>query len=70
VTPRYFRRFIDLEADAAEIRSYEGEVVPGLLQTGLQTEDYARALIRSALFRPESASSGATRSVEWGWVPC
>lgn len=44
--PGYFRRFIDLEADATEIRSYEGEVVPGLLQT----EDYTRALIRSAPF--------------------
>ena len=49
--PGYFRRFIDLEADATEIRSYEGEVVPGLLQT----EDYARALIRSALFRVDQA---------------
>jgi transcriptional regulator with XRE-family HTH domain len=44
--PGYFRRFIDLEADATEIRCYEGELVPGLLQT----EDYARALIRTALF--------------------
>ncbi len=41
-----FRRFIDLEAAATEIRCYEGELVPGLLQT----EDYARALIRTALF--------------------
>ncbi|MGH3770074.1 MAG: helix-turn-helix domain-containing protein [Pseudonocardiaceae bacterium] len=47
--PGYFRRFIDLEADATEIRCYEGELVPGLLQT----EDYARALIRSALFGAE-----------------
>jgi transcriptional regulator with XRE-family HTH domain len=44
--PGYFRRFIDLEADATEIRCYEGELVPGLLQT----EDYARALILTALF--------------------
>jgi transcriptional regulator with XRE-family HTH domain len=44
--PGYFRRFIDLEADATEIRCYEGELVPGLLQT----EDYARALIHTALF--------------------
>ncbi|MGH3826109.1 MAG: helix-turn-helix domain-containing protein [Pseudonocardiaceae bacterium] len=47
--PGYFRRFIDLEADATEIRSYEGELIPGLLQT----EDYARALIRSALLGAE-----------------
>lgn len=44
--PGYFRRFLDLEADATEIRCYEGELIPGLLQT----EDYARALIRAALF--------------------
>ncbi|MGH3930194.1 MAG: helix-turn-helix domain-containing protein [Pseudonocardiaceae bacterium] len=44
--PGHFRRFIDLEADATEIRCYEGELVPGLLQT----EDYAQALIRVALF--------------------
>jgi transcriptional regulator with XRE-family HTH domain len=44
--PGRFRRFIDLEAAATEIRCYEGELVPGLLQT----EDYARALIRTALF--------------------
>jgi transcriptional regulator with XRE-family HTH domain len=49
--PGYFRRFIDLEADATEIRSYEGELVPGLLQT----EDYARALIRVALFGADQA---------------
>ncbi len=49
--PGYFRRFIDLEADATEIRCYEGELVPGLLQT----EDYARALIRVALFGADQA---------------
>ncbi|MGH3829348.1 MAG: helix-turn-helix domain-containing protein [Pseudonocardiaceae bacterium] len=47
--PGYFRRFIDLEVDATEIRCYEGELVPGLLQT----EDYARALIRVALLGAE-----------------
>jgi transcriptional regulator with XRE-family HTH domain len=47
-----FRRFMDLEAAATEIRCYEGELVPGLLQT----EDYARALIRSALFGADQAS--------------
>ncbi len=49
--PGYFRRFIDLEAAATEIRSHEGEVVPGLLQT----EDYARALFRPSLFRVDQA---------------
>jgi transcriptional regulator with XRE-family HTH domain len=49
--PGHFRRFIDLEADATKIRCYEGELVPGLLQT----EDYARALIRTALFGADQA---------------
>lgn len=44
--PNWFRRYLDLEADASQIWAYEGEVIPGLLQTG----DYARALIRAALF--------------------
>jgi transcriptional regulator with XRE-family HTH domain len=49
--PGHFRRFIDLEADATEIRCYEGELVPGLLQT----ENYARVLIRVALFGADQA---------------
>jgi Domain of unknown function (DUF5753) len=40
-----FRTYIGLEASAATLRTYESECVPGLLQT----EDYARAIIRSAL---------------------
>jgi hypothetical protein len=41
-----FRTYIGLEAAAATLRTYESECVPGLLQT----EDYARAIIGSALF--------------------
>jgi transcriptional regulator with XRE-family HTH domain len=40
-----FRTYVGLEAAAATLRIYESECVPGLLQT----EDYARAIIRSAL---------------------
>jgi transcriptional regulator with XRE-family HTH domain len=40
-----FRTYVGLEASAATVRTYESECVPGLLQT----EDYARAIIRSAL---------------------
>ena len=40
-----FRTYIGLEAAAATLRIYESECVPGLLQT----EDYARAIIGSAL---------------------
>jgi len=30
----------------------------------------ARTVRAEGLLRPESASSGATRLVKWGWVPC
>ena len=40
-----FRTYVGLEAAAATLRTYESECVPGLLQT----EDYAGAIIRSAL---------------------
>jgi transcriptional regulator with XRE-family HTH domain len=39
--PDWFRRFLALEWDATEIRSYEVESIPGLLQT----EDYTRSNI-------------------------
>lgn len=39
--PDWFRRFRALEWDATEIKSYQIDVVPGLLQT----EDYARSTI-------------------------
>jgi hypothetical protein len=40
----WFRYYVDLEAIATLIRSYEGQLVPGLLQT----EDYVRAVIHGA----------------------
>jgi transcriptional regulator with XRE-family HTH domain len=42
VVPSWFEAYLGLEAAASVIRSYEVQFVPGLLQT----EDYARALIR------------------------
>jgi DNA-binding XRE family transcriptional regulator len=45
VLPPWFRAYVDLEAAATLIRTYEGQLVPGLLQT----EDYAHALMRGAL---------------------
>ncbi|WP_371793457.1 helix-turn-helix domain-containing protein [Streptomyces sp. NBC_01471] len=42
VTPAYFKRLIGLERSASRITVYEPRVVPGLLQT----EEYARALVR------------------------
>lgn len=42
--PEWFRRYVDLEETAAEIRTYDGELVTGLLQT----EDYARAITEAS----------------------
>lgn len=43
--PGAFRRLSDHEQDATEIYYSDGELIPGLLQT----EDYARALIRTTM---------------------
>ncbi|HEY9392132.1 MAG TPA: helix-turn-helix transcriptional regulator [Mycobacteriales bacterium] len=43
VMPDWFGHYIGLETDAAMIRTFEAQVVPGLLQTA----DYARATILS-----------------------
>ncbi|GAB2884565.1 helix-turn-helix domain-containing protein [Streptomyces mayteni] len=40
VIPDWFRQYLDLEEDATEIRWYQAELVPGILQT----EAYVRAL--------------------------
>jgi len=45
VLPQWFRAYVDLESAAALIRTYQGQLVPGLLQT----EDYVRAVIRGAV---------------------
>jgi len=45
VLPQWFRAYVDLEAVAAQIRTYEGQLVPGLLQTA----EYMRAVMRGAL---------------------
>jgi transcriptional regulator with XRE-family HTH domain len=42
--PSWFRAYVDLEAAAALIRTYEGQLIPGLLQT----DDYMRALVHGA----------------------
>src|SRR6266540_3671312 len=43
--PGWFRAFVDLESAASLIRAYEGQFVPGLLQT----EAYCRAVAAGAL---------------------
>ena len=42
--PAWFRAYVDLEAAAALIRTYEGQFVPGLLQT----DEYMRAVVQGA----------------------
>jgi transcriptional regulator with XRE-family HTH domain len=42
--PSWFRTYVDLEAAATLIRSYEAQFVPGLLQT----DDYMRAVVQGA----------------------
>ncbi|MGH3752988.1 MAG: helix-turn-helix domain-containing protein [Pseudonocardiaceae bacterium] len=44
VVPDWFRAYVDLEADASEIRWYQPEIVPGILQT----EAYIHAMNASA----------------------
>jgi transcriptional regulator with XRE-family HTH domain len=53
-----YANLIGLEAEAATIRAYESELVPGLLQTG----DYARAVIRAG--RPGDTTKEIERRVE------
>jgi transcriptional regulator with XRE-family HTH domain len=43
--PDWFRAFVSLEEEASLIRAYEPHYIPGLMQT----EDYARAVLRAGL---------------------
>jgi transcriptional regulator with XRE-family HTH domain len=45
VLPQWFRTYVDLESAASLIRTYEGQLVPGLLQT----DGYMRAVVQGAL---------------------
>jgi transcriptional regulator with XRE-family HTH domain len=42
--PQWFRAYVDLESAASLIRTYQGQFVPGLLQT----EEYTRAVIHGS----------------------
>jgi transcriptional regulator with XRE-family HTH domain len=48
VLPQWFRTYVDLESAASLIRTYEGQLVPGLLQT----DDYIRAVVHDAGLEP------------------
>jgi transcriptional regulator with XRE-family HTH domain len=45
VLPDWFRAFVSLEEEASLMRAYEPHYIPGLLQT----EDYARTVLRAGL---------------------
>ncbi|MGN9776675.1 DUF5753 domain-containing protein [Micromonospora sp. H33] len=49
--PDWFRQYLDLEGDASEIRWYQPEVVPGILQI----EPYIRAMNATAHPRPTAS---------------
>jgi transcriptional regulator with XRE-family HTH domain len=54
VLPSWFRTYVDLEAAAALIRTYEGQFVPGLLQT----DDYMRAVVHGGHLEDSSEEVG------------
>ncbi|MDT0545174.1 helix-turn-helix domain-containing protein [Streptomyces lonegramiae] len=57
VLPEWFNTFVSLEGEANLIRAYEPHYVPGLLQT----EDYARAVLRAGM--PHAPESEIERNV-------
>ena len=58
VLPDWFETYVGLEAEASEIRTFQPQLVPGLLQTA----DYARAIIQAE--HPESSPEEVNRRVE------
>jgi hypothetical protein len=54
VLPQWFRNYVDLEAAAILIRTYEGQFIPGLLQT----DDYMRALVHGAHLKDSNGEIG------------
>ncbi|RGC70355.1 Helix-turn-helix protein [Micromonospora sp. MW-13] len=58
VLPGWFEVYVGLEAEASEIRAFEPQLIPGLLQTA----DYARAVIRAE--HPDASAEEVDRRVE------
>src|SRR5437773_4726761 len=54
VLPQWFRTYVDLESAAVLIRTYEGQFIPGLLQT----DDYMRAVVQGAHLGESSEELG------------
>ncbi|MFD6608869.1 DUF5753 domain-containing protein [Micromonospora chalcea] len=57
--PDWFRQYLDLEGDASEIRWYQPEVVPGILQI----EPYIRAMNATAHPRPDAEDLDRTVAI-------
>jgi transcriptional regulator with XRE-family HTH domain len=55
--PQWFRTYVDQESAAMVIRTYEGQLVPGLLQT----EDYMRAVIAGSQLDEQAEEEGERR---------
>jgi Domain of unknown function (DUF5753) len=66
LSPEEFLRFLGLEAGAASERSYQAELIPGLLQTA----DYARATFKggSPYIRPVEVGPAGDSSIRVNWV--
>jgi transcriptional regulator with XRE-family HTH domain len=58
VLPDWFETYVGLEAEASEIRTFQPQLVPGLLQTA----DYARAVIVAE--HPEASAEEVKKRVE------
>ncbi|GLY23391.1 transcriptional regulator [Micromonospora sp. NBRC 101691] len=58
VLPDWFEVYVGLEDEASEIRAFEPQLVPGLLQTA----DYARAIIRAE--HPDAPTDEVDRRIE------
>ena len=58
VLPNWFEVYVGLEAEASEIRTFQPQLIPGLLQT----PDYARAVIRAE--HPDASTEEVDRRVE------
>ena len=54
VLPQWFRTYVDLESAATLIRTYEGQFVPGLLQT----DEYMRAVVQGAYLEDSGEEVG------------
>ncbi|CAM4526177.1 helix-turn-helix transcriptional regulator [Nocardia ninae] len=58
--PQWFETYIGLEGAARTIRTFEGQLVPGLLQT----EDYATALVAVGHENTEAAQGGKRGNID------